>query len=113
MSWGVEADGFIFLSGVVAVDGEGNVVGPQDPERQAQACLDHIEALLQEAGVGLDAILRATCYATSAEAARAYVSARAARVKSRPAATTVLVSGLLKPGLLLEVEVIARSAGAA
>lgn len=109
MAWGVQTNGLIFLSGVVAMDANRNVIAPNDPEGQAAACLDIIEALLKEAGASLDSIIRATSFATTQEAARAYIAQRALRMKNRPAATTVIVDSLLSPGVLLEVEVIAQA----
>jgi 2-iminobutanoate/2-iminopropanoate deaminase len=109
MSWAVQANGLIFVSGIVSMDAEGKMVGVGDPEKQANHILDVIEAILAEAGVGLSSILRLTCYATSVEAGRAYVAARAKRVPGRPAATTVVVDKLLGPDMLLEVEVIASA----
>ena len=100
--------GIAYLSGVIAADDEGNLIGAGDPAAQAKACVDGVERILEAAGATLDDVLRATCFATTADAAMAYIRERSSRMTNRPAATTVLVSDLLLPGAMLEVEVIAR-----
>lgn len=99
---------FIFLSGVIAMDEQGKLIGENDPLSQANACLDAIELILNSASASLSDIIRLTCFATSTEAANAYIQARVRRIHHKPAATAVIVSELLVPGAVLEVEVIAR-----
>lgn len=98
----------LYLSGIVPTAPDGTLIGPGDPAAQAKACVDRVEAVLAAAGASLDDILRATCFGTSAEAVRAYIAERNSRLSDRVAATSVLVSELLVPGAMLEVEVIAR-----
>lgn len=109
MSWAVESDGLLFLSGIVAIDRDGAVIGPGDAQVQADACLDIIVSILTEAGATTDDVVKLTCFATSREAARAYVASRAKRMPGRPAATSVIVDALLNPDIVLEIEVIARA----
>lgn len=98
----------LYLSGIVPTGPDGNLVGPGDPAVQAKACIDRVEAVLAAAGAKMDDILRTTCFGTSNEALRAYIAERNRRLSDRVAATSVLVSALLVPGAMLEVEVIAR-----
>lgn len=100
--------GIAYLSGVIATDDEGNLIGAGDPVAQAKACVDEVERVLKAAGSSLDDVLRCTGFATSTEAGFAYIRERSARMTKRPAATTVIVSELLRPGAMLEIEVIAR-----
>ena len=104
----VVSGGVAYLSGVVPTGRDGQLIGADSPELQAKACLDCLEEILKAAGSSLDDVLRYTCYATTADAASAYIAERSRRMTSRPAATTVLVSALLIPGAMLEVEAIAR-----
>jgi enamine deaminase RidA (YjgF/YER057c/UK114 family) len=108
MAQAVVYNGIAYLSGVVPTDLEGRLIGPEDAAAQATACIDSVETILKSAGASLDDILRTTCFATSIAAGRAYIAERSRRMTNRPAATTVLVSDLLVPGAMLEVEVIAR-----
>lgn len=101
-------DGVLYLAGIVPAGADGKLIGPGDPAAQAKAVIDRIEKVLEAAGATLDDILRATCYGTSAEAVQAYIAERNRRLSERVAATSVLISGLLLPGAMLEVEVIAK-----
>lgn len=101
-------EGVLYLSGIVPVGPDGQLIGPGDPAAQAKACVDQIERVLLAAGGTLDDILRATCFGTTHEAVRAYIAERNSRLSQRVAATSVLISELLLPGAMLEVEVIAR-----
>lgn len=101
-------DGVLYLAGIVPVGADGALIGADDPAAQARAVVDRIEAVLAAAGATLDDVLRATCFGTTPEAVRAYIAERNRRLAARVAATSVLVSALLVPGAMLEVEVIAR-----
>jgi enamine deaminase RidA (YjgF/YER057c/UK114 family) len=107
MSQGVRSGDVVFLSGAAAVS-DGALVGPGDPARQAEQCFDNIEAVLAEAGGGLGHLVKLTCYAIDLDAATAYVDVKRRRLgRDAPASTTVLVSGFLFDGMLLEVDATA------
>jgi len=103
-----EHAGVLYLSGVIATGPDGALVGRDDPAAQAACCLDQIEQVLTAAGAGLGDILRATCYGTSHAGIHAWIAERNRRLPARTAATSVLVSELLVPGALIEIEIIAR-----
>jgi enamine deaminase RidA (YjgF/YER057c/UK114 family) len=107
MSPAMVHDGVVYLSGVVPLSDAGELVGANDAEAQARNCLDTIERVLKAAGSDLAGIIRLTCYATSKEAARAYIKVRSERVTHRPAATAVMITETLIPGAMMEIEVIA------
>ncbi len=96
----------IFLSGQVALDENGELVGEGDARVQSEQIFGNIVRLLEKAGASLDDITLLTTYLTDAEHFPAYSA-----VKQRyfpadpPAGTSVIVAGLLDPRLLLEVEV--------
>jgi enamine deaminase RidA (YjgF/YER057c/UK114 family) len=81
--------------------------GPPPAEAYAQArlCLDLIAAALITAGTSLDHVIRTRMFITGAahwqEVARAHGEAFA---DIRPAATIVIVAGLLDPAWLVEIE---------
>ena len=76
-----------------------------DPYEQTKRCLEIILAALAEAGAGPEDVVRTRIYATSAddyeEIARAHGEVFAA---IRPASTFVVVSGLLDPRWVVELE---------
>jgi enamine deaminase RidA (YjgF/YER057c/UK114 family) len=54
----VKAGNTIYISGQVALDPEGNVVGEGDAEAQAEYIWSNIEKVLQEAGSDLEEIVK-------------------------------------------------------
>ena len=85
---------------------------PREPYAQARLCLDLIGEALNKAGTGLDHVLRTRMYLTDAshwrEVARAHGEIFA---DIRPAATAVIVAGLLDPAWLVEIEAEAALPG--
>ncbi len=79
---------------------------PDDPGAQAQRCFEIIDAALTEAGSTLSAVVRTRMYLTDPSAVKA-VSAEHGRVFSeiRPAATMVIVAGLVDDRWKVEIEV--------
>jgi enamine deaminase RidA (YjgF/YER057c/UK114 family) len=78
---------------------------PPGPYAQARLCLDLIGEALAKAGTSLEHVIRTRIYLTGAEhweqVARAHGEVFAA---VRPAATAVIVAGLLDPAWLVEIE---------
>lgn len=95
----------VAVSGTAPIGPDGTVVGTGDLYQQTVRCLDLIQAALDEAGVGIDAVVRTRVMLTDIgrweEAARAHGD-RFADV--RPACTFVEVSRLLEPEWLVEIE---------
>jgi len=108
MSQAVRKGRQVLLSGQVALDEAGNVVGEGDAVAQCEQIFRNIERLLSKAGASLDDVALLTCYLTDTRFFPAY-----AAIKRRifpgdaPAGTSVIVAGLLDPRFLLEVEVVA------
>jgi enamine deaminase RidA (YjgF/YER057c/UK114 family) len=78
---------------------------PDGAGAQARRCLEIIEAALTEAGAGLDDVVRTRMYLT-ALADAAVVGAVHGELLGhvRPAATMVVVAGLLDPAWRVEIE---------
>ena len=69
--------------------------------------------MLEGAGFALADIVRATYYVTDAGEAEAVLAVcGAVLAEIRPAATLLVVAGLLKPEMRVEIEVTARRAAA-
>ncbi len=97
-------------AGRVLVAGTGPVVPsgqtcPEGAGAQARRCFVIIAAALEEAGASLDDVVRTRLYVTAVEHA-GEVGAVHAEVLGhvRPAATMVVVAGLLDPAWKVEVE---------
>jgi enamine deaminase RidA (YjgF/YER057c/UK114 family) len=96
----------VVISGQVAQDADGRLVGPGDPEAQARQVFANLGGCLREAGatfadvVKLGIFVRDIAYLPARRAARDEVIDTA----RPPASTAVQVAGLFAPGYLLEVE---------
>jgi enamine deaminase RidA (YjgF/YER057c/UK114 family) len=96
------------LAGQVAVDDEGNVVAAGDAGAQSERIFEIIGGLLAANGASFADVLHLRTFMTNLDDLPAYGAVRR-RVFGdlRPASTTVEVSRLFLPGLVLEVEVTA------
>jgi 2-iminobutanoate/2-iminopropanoate deaminase len=98
---------FLQLSGEVAIDADGKVVG-NDMSTQAEYIMDRINAILAAHGATLADVVNIRAYLTDMSQLPEYGKVRAARFTGTPpTVTTVQVSRLFVPGALLEVEVLA------
>lgn len=95
----------VYVAGTTAVDETGQVIGENDPYRQARFIYEKIGKALAEAGASLDDVVRVRAFVTDigrwTDVARAQGEVFG---KIRPAATLVQVSALVDPRLLVEIE---------
>ena len=103
----VEGQRTIFVSGQLARDRHGNVVGKGDMRAQLRQVGENIKAALAAAGATLNDIVKATTYVTDIEEFFRHVDVRMEYFGALPASTTVEVRRLAQPDLLVEIEVIA------
>ncbi len=97
----------ILTSGAIGVDKDGNV--PDDFEAQCRLVWSNIEHILAEAGCGLESIVRINGFLKRREDAPAFRAIRDEMVPQKPAAT-VVISELIDPSWLIEIEVTAARA---
>jgi len=98
---------FLFVSGHVAMDDAGNVVGVGDAEAQSRQVMANIAAVIAAAGGKMEDVAKITCFITDIANYPAYSKVRAETwPNSPPASSTVVVAGLVRPELLVEVEAI-------
>ena len=107
---GVEARArrLVVTSGQLGIAADGSI--PETAEAQARLCFENIDAILAEAGVTRDHILRLNAYVTDRAHMAGYMAARDAYLADRPdkpASTLMIVSGFTRPEFLVEVEAIA------
>src|SRR5215831_12407186 len=87
---------------------------PEAIEDQTRNCFRTISQTLAEGGFALADIVRATYYVTSrADADRVLPICGEILAAIRPAATLLIVAGLFKPEMKVEIEVTARRRAAA
>jgi enamine deaminase RidA (YjgF/YER057c/UK114 family) len=107
MSQAVRAGDVVTISGQVALAPHG-LVGEGDARAQAEQCFDNIDGLLAAAGARREDVVKLTCFLVDAGDYSAYAAAKAARFgEVAPCGTCVVVSALLDPRFLLEVEAVA------
>lgn len=98
----------IFLSGQLARDGDGKLVGPGDMAEQTRQCIRNMRTVLEAAGGTLDDIVSIVVYTTDVRQFKEIVAARMEFFKDRlPTSTIVEVNHLADPGLLIEFQAIA------
>jgi enamine deaminase RidA (YjgF/YER057c/UK114 family) len=96
------------LSGQVAIDGDGKIVGGNDMTAQAEYIMQNITAILAAHSATLADVVNIRAYLTDMSRLPEYGKVRTARFTGTPpTVTTVEVSRLFIPGALLEVEVLA------
>ena len=101
------------MSGCIAVDEAGRLVGGDDVVAQAQQVFASIGAVLAAAGAAPADVVKVTVFLTDVED-RARINPVRQRFfgESRPASTLVEVSRLAVPGAKVEVEAVALVPGA-
>ena len=103
----VEGRRTIFISGQLARDQQGNVVGPGDMRAQIRQVGENIKAALEAAGATLNDLVKTTTYVTDIEEFFKHVEVRMEYFGALPTSTTVEVRRLAHPDLLVEIEAIA------
>ncbi len=95
----------IAVSGTAPVGDAGELVGEGDAYLQAKRCIQIIARSLEQAGAGLEHVVRTRMFVTDVElwsdVARAHHEAFGSIM---PATTMVEVSRLIDPGMLVEIE---------
>jgi reactive intermediate/imine deaminase len=96
------------VSGQVAHDADGAVVGVDDAEEQARQCLRNLDALLRAAGASKTDVVKITVFLTDMADRPAVARARSEYFGDhRPASTLVEISALVTPELKVEIEATA------
>lgn len=112
---GVRLGDLLFVSGCVAVDGEGRLVGGDDVVEQARQVFRNIGDVLRAAGASFADVVKVTVYLTDVDD-RPKINPVRQEVfgAARPASTLVEISRLAIPGAKIEVDAVAgipRAAG--
>jgi enamine deaminase RidA (YjgF/YER057c/UK114 family) len=103
-----ESGQLLYVSGQVAWDTNGNIVGKGDVRTQARQVFQNLRQVLQVAGGDLKDLMKITTYITKIEDFPAVAEARNEVFQGElPASTLIVVKSLFHPDFLLEVEGIA------
>ena len=104
----VRAGGFLHVSGIVAVDGEGRLVAGDDVVSQTRQVLENMRAVLAAGGCGFDDVVKVRIYLTDIDD-RPLINPLREEVfgDTRPASTLVEVARLAVDGAKVEIECVA------
>ena len=106
-SQAILTDGVLFTSGQIPLDPKTGAVAGTGIETQAEQVMQNLSAVLQNAGMGFDNVVKTTCYISNMEHFAAFNAIYAKYFVSNPARSCVEVSRLPKD-VLVEVEIIAK-----
>ncbi|WP_433471769.1 RidA family protein [Spirillospora sp. CA-142024] len=99
----------VVLSGQIALDAAGNLVGPGDLEAQTRQVFANLEAALTAAGARWEHVVRLGYFLRDAGGVGVVRAVRAEFVPAHvsPAASLIEVSRLVRDDLLVEIEALA------
>ena len=106
-SQAIKANGLVFVSGQLGLKPGHTEMAGDTIEDQTRQVFDNLEAILAEAGSGLDRIVKTTVFLASLDDFQGMNSVYAERVgETPPARSTIEVAGL-PSGALVEIEAVA------
>ena len=105
----VRSGRLLFISGQAAIDEQGQVVSPGDCAAQTEYVMERLRTVLEAAGAGFDDVVKTTTFLTDPADYSAFNGVRSKHFpKDPPASSTVIVAGLVAPGMVVEVEAVAE-----
>ncbi len=102
----------VYISGQVALDSAGSLVGPGDIRAQARQVFDNLRAALQAVGAAFEQVVKLNYYVVDATQMPVIREVRDEYLDPErlPASTAVEVRRLIRDDLLIEIEAIAVTA---
>jgi len=103
-----DAGPLLWISGQVALDKSGNLVGEGDLRAQAVQVLENIKAILADSNAAMDDIVKVTVYVTDIRTFNDIADIRERFFpKDGPASVICEVSALAWPEFMIEIEAVA------
>ncbi|MET8639509.1 RidA family protein [Streptomyces sp. NPDC004096] len=104
---------FVAVSGQLALDEDGRLVGAGDPAAQARQVFENLRRCLAAAGATFEHVVKLTFFVTDMAHMPAIRAARAEHIPDDrlPAASAVQVAALVRPEFLMEIEAYAVVGG--
>ena len=104
----VKGGTMVFVSGLLARDREGNIIGKGDMGAQIRQVGENLKLALESAGGSLDDLVRTCTYVTDIDEFFRHVEVRQKYLGAAlPTSTTVEVRKLAHPDFLVEIEAFA------
>jgi enamine deaminase RidA (YjgF/YER057c/UK114 family) len=105
----VRANNTVYLRGQTAMDLDGKIVGIGDAAAQAENAMKCTKVLLEEAGARLEDIVKITIYITDRAYREPVYQVIGRWLKGvHPVSTGLIVQGLARPELLMEIDIVAE-----
>ena len=99
---------WIHVSGQIAIDLEGNLVGPGDLRVQTRQVFENLRAILEAHGATFADVVKIGTYLTTLDDLAGMREVRSEYLTSeRPASTAVQVAALVVPDALIEIDLVA------
>jgi reactive intermediate/imine deaminase len=99
---------WIHVSGQIAIDAEGNVVGPGDMGAQTRQVFENLKAILEANGATFADVVKIGTYLTRLDDLAGMREVRSDYLSAEPpASTAVQVVALVVPEALIEVDLVA------
>jgi 2-iminobutanoate/2-iminopropanoate deaminase len=106
-SQAIKANGLVFVSGQLALTLGHSELAGDTIEEQTRQIFDNLEAILAEAGSGLERIVKTTVFLANLDDFQGMNSVYAERVGDVPPARSTIEVAALPSGALVEIEAIA------
>ncbi|MGH9052936.1 MAG: RidA family protein [Acidimicrobiia bacterium] len=103
----VETARTLYVAGQVALDQDGQLVGPGDAEAQARQVLSNLQRVIEAAGGRLEDVAKTTVLLTDLDHRQPVDRVRREFFRGDPPANTLLVvASLARPEFLVEIEAV-------
>lgn len=103
-----DAGPLLWISGQVALNKDGKLVGEGDLRAQAVQVLENLQAILEDSGAGMEDIVKVTVYVTDIRAFNDIADIRERFFpRDGPASVICEVSALAWPEFMIEIEAVA------
>ena len=105
---------FAFIAGQVALDADGQLVGPDDAAAQCPQVFANLKTILDGIGAGFRDVVELTTYLVGEESREPWLAARVPVYEryfpdgAYPPNTLLIISGLVQPAMKIEVSAIVR-----
>lgn len=95
----------VWVTGTVAMDADGGVFAPGNPEAQARRCLEIIAAALAEVGASMSDVVRTRMFVTNIDHWEAFGRAHGEIFRDHPPTTSMIgIASLIGPDFMIEIE---------
>ncbi|MBP0969843.1 MAG: hypothetical protein J5744_06815 [Oscillospiraceae bacterium] len=93
-SQAMKVNGFVFTSGQIPIDPETGNIDAVTIEEQAEQAIRNLQAVLEEAGTGLDRVVKSTCFLQHMSDFNAFNEVYAKHFPNNPARSCFEVAAL-------------------